>query len=69
MNTQFEYRQYQARRAEDMRNAEQSRLAQQAKTEAFYRPALAQFGRNLVALGRRLQEEAESVPQSQKAYR
>jgi hypothetical protein len=69
MNTQFDYRHYQARRAEDLRKSEQNRLAQQANTEAFYSPALAQFGRSLVMLGRRLQEQAESRPQPTKAYR
>lgn len=68
MNTQFDYRLYQARRTEDLRNAEQDRLAQQANTEAFYSPALAQFGRSLVALGQRLQEQAESNPQPRTAY-
>ncbi len=70
MNTQFDYRQYQARRAEDLRQAEQARLAQQANSEAsFYSPALTQLGRSLAALGQRLQEQAESAPLSQKAYR
>jgi hypothetical protein len=69
MNTQLEYRHYQLRRAEDLRKAEQTRLAQHANTETFYSPALAQVGRTLVTLGQRLLEESESAPQSRRAYR
>ena len=69
MSNQFDYRLYQARRAEELRKAEQNRLAQQANPEAFYRPALAQLGRRLAALGQRLQEQADNAPQPKNAYR
>ena len=69
MNNQFDYRLYQALRAEELRKAEQNRLAQQANPELFYSPALAQLGRSLVALGQRLQEQADSTPRPKTAYR
>jgi|FLYN01.1.fsa_nt_gi DNA-binding phage protein len=67
MNNQFDYRLYQARRAEELRKAEQERLARQARPEA--NPALTQLGRTLEALGQRLQQRAEPGPTARRAYR
>jgi len=66
---QYDYRHYQARRTDDLRRAEQSRLAQQANPETFYNQSLAQLGRTLTALGQRLQDRADSRSELRRAYR
>ena len=66
---QYDYRQYQARRADDLRRAEQDRLAQEASPETFYNQSLAQLGRALTALGQRLQDNADSRSELKRAYR
>jgi hypothetical protein len=69
MNNPLNYRLDQARRADEMRKAEQERLARKAHPERAYSTSLAQLGRTLVTVGQRLQEKVESQSQPERAYR
>ncbi len=67
----YDYQLYQMRQAEELRRAQQEHVARQAQSsqEAFYRPALAQLGRSLTALGERLQEQYDPRSKPTQAYR
>jgi len=67
----YDYQLYQTRQSDQLRRAEQQRLARDAQTghRAFYRPALAQLGRSLEKLGERLQEQHNLRSMPGKAYR
>ncbi len=64
MTTHYSYQLFKVRQAEELRNAQQRQLSQQAQSAAatVYHVALGQVPRRLVAVGQRLQTEPLPMP-------